>query len=250
MGAPHDYSKAVYAETGYWGTFPLDLPIKVGDVVELEDDGKMKRLDSVLDWPGWPAALPIEHDPVNSNTGWSHSATKSVMASAEGGATTAGGIGATAKVKISFSAVGGFVLEFVSGEYRKFRSVISAQNAVLGLYKNGQWQASHALITEILCVAPATVLMSSARNTSVILSAKATLPSGVTAINLADPQLGFSVTTGNEDVLHTLSREAFPLYHCVRIKKKWWGGKFAELQGVVEQDMDEVFLTSPFDDNV
>lgn len=249
MAAPRDYTKAVYEKCGSWGTFPLDLPLAVGDIIQLNKDGKMSRLDSVLNWPGWPQFMPIDSQTVNAATSWAHHAAKSSAGAIHGGATAGAGVGATAEIKVSFSAVGGFMLDFVSGTYRKFRSVITAQSAVLGLSKNGQWKPEYALITEVTEASPATVLMSAAKDTSVVLSAKAKLPDNLAGINLADPQFGFSVASADSDIYHSVSQEAWPLFHCVRIRRHWWGGKFAELQGSEVTNLDEVFSNSPFEDD-
>ena len=141
------YSKAVYEETGWWGTFPVDIPLEVGDVLEQNQEGRMTRVAKIKTWG---VAFPIDSEPVTAAANWSHHATRTQAATAAGGATAATGVGAEAAIKVSFSEVAGFVLDYVAGKYNRINDVSAAQRAVLGLAKNGQWKPDYVLVTELV----------------------------------------------------------------------------------------------------
>src|SRR5271157_1512886 len=241
------YSKAVYEETGWWGTFPVDIPLEVGDVLEQNQEGRMTRVAKIKTWG---VAFPIDSEPVTAAASWSHHATRTQAATAAGGATAATGVGAEAPIKVSFSEVAGFVLDYVAGKYNRINDVSAAQRAVLGLAKNGQWKPDYVLVTELVEASPATVLVSSARNSSIVLNASIALPDNIPGINLADPKFGFSSTSSTEGVYQSVSAKSYPLYHCIRVRRKWWGGRVAELQAAVKIKLDEAFTDDPFDDHV
>jgi hypothetical protein len=248
--APRTYGKAVHDTTGWWGTFPIDFPMEVGDLVQLDNDGRLIRYGSVLDWPGWREALPRETRAVTSQTTYSLHAGKTVAASASAGATSTLGVGAEGAIQVSFSKAGGFVIDFVGVNYHRFKDVSVALKWVRGAAKSGEWDNKHVLITEVAEANPATVLMSSKENSSVVLSANASLPKNISSLNLSDPKFNFSVSTWDEGVYHQVSTRAFPLYHCIRVRRKWWFfGKDAELQGAAPVNLEEMFIDSPFEDD-
>lgn len=249
MSAPKIYGKAVHEESGWWGTFPLDLPLEAGDVIQLDDDGRITRILNIHDWPGAKDAMPIDSAPVESATGWSRYAAKSREVVASGGVTTAVGAGANAAVKVTFSEAGGFVLEYVGGEYRKLRDVETARRWVLGLAKNGEWNKNYVLVTEVVVARPATVLVSSEKQASIVLSASASLPANVAGINLADPKFGFKESSFDAGIYKSISKVAYPLYHVVKPKKSLFGKWYAELQAGKAIPMDEVFTDNPFEDD-
>ena len=235
---PRAYGKAVHEQSGWWGTFPLDYPVEVGDVVQLDEDGRMIGVRSIFDTPGF--SMPIVVTPVEGAAGWSRHAAKSRLAAASAGASTAVGAGATAAVKVSFSEAGGFVLEDVSGEYRRLQDVDVARKWVLGLAKNGDWNNAYVLVTEIVAASPATVLVSSASESSIVLNGTG-LPADLTGVNLADPQFGFAEASFDEGIYKSVSKRSHPLYHCVRIRRRWWGANNAELQGGSAVSADDAF---------
>lgn len=247
MSPPQTYSKAVYEETGWWGTFPIELPLEVGDIIRQDNEGNMTRIAKIRDWG---IMFPVDSEPVSAVATWSRHASRSRAANLEGGATVATGAGAQAAVKVSFSEVAGFVLDYVSGSFKKLRDVSVAQKAVLGLAKDGQWKSDYVLVTELVEASPATVLVSSAKNSSVVLNASASIPESLVGINLADPKFGFSSSSSTEGVYQSVSAKSSPLYHCIRVRGTWWGGKVAELQGAIEVNMSEAFTDTPFDNHV
>jgi hypothetical protein len=247
MSAPQTYSKAVHEETGWWGTFPIELPLKVGDILQQDSDGGMKRITNIQNLG---LTFPTDSESVTAAASRSRHATRSRATTAEGGVTVATGGGAQAAVKVSFSEVAGFVLDYVAGKYEKLRDVSIAKKTVLGLAKNGQWESNYVLVAELLEASPATVLVSSARNSSIVLSASVDVPDNLATINLADPKLGFSSSSTVEGVYQSVSAKSFPLYHCIKVRRKWWGGRVAELQGGVTVNMDDAFTDNPFDEDV
>ena len=243
------YSEAVREATGWWGTFPLDLPLKVGDIVEMNQEGFIVRVGSLLNWPGWGAAMPIDSEPVTAANSWSRHAAKNCLAAAQGGVAAVDG-SARGAIQVLFSQEAGFLLDYFGGKYLRLRDVTAAKRAVLGLAKNGEWDIKNVLVSEVFEASPATVLVSSARNVRIELSARVTVPADLKAVNLSDPQFSFSVSSADEGVYHSVSKVAYPLYHCIKIRATWFGGHFAELQADGNVNVDDAFTDMPFDDHV
>jgi hypothetical protein len=249
MSLPEIYAKAVHEKSGYWGTFPLDHPLEVGDVIKF-DDGRIMEISNIFNWPGFKDAMPIDRTPVESASSWSRHAAKSREMVASGGATTTVGAGANAEVKVSFSEEGGFVLEYMGGEYTKLRDVEQARKWVLGLAKNGEWNKEYALVTEVVEASLVTVLVSSAQQASIVLSASASVPAELTGVNLADPKFGFKESSSDEGIYKSFSKVAYPLYRIIRIRKNWFiGSPYAELLAGKPIPMDAVFTDNPFGDD-
>jgi len=248
MSAPQTYPNAVHEKTTWWGTFPIEFPLKIGDIVQHDSNGGLSYVSNIQTKLGAGVIFRTESKPVSAAATWSHHASRNRAATVEGGATTATGVGAQAAVKVSFSAIAGFVLDYVAGTYHRLVDVDAAKRAVLGLAKNGQWESNYVLVTEMIEASPATVIASSAQNSSVLLSASVALPDNVAGINLADPKFGFSSSSSTDGVYQSVSAKSFPLYHCIKLRRKWWGGKTAELQAAVSINLDKAFTDDPFED--
>lgn len=244
MDSPKTYSSAVHDQSGWWGTFPVEFPLKVGDIIR---QNKLGFMTFVTNIKNWGLIFPIDSEPVSAANSYSSHASRNLVASAEGGATVVTGAGAKVAVKVSFSEAAGFVLDYVSGKYVRIRDVSEAQEAVLGLAKNGQWKSDYALVTELFEASPATVLVSSAQNSSIVLTATASISENLAGINLADPKLGFSTSSSTEGVYHSVSANSSPLYHCIKVRRNWWGGQVAELQAYASVNMDQAFTDNPFE---
>jgi len=248
VSVARDYAKAVREQAGWWGTYPLDLPLAVGDIVQLDDNGQMIKVGSALDRPGWREALPVETQAVSAGNTWSWHATKSRGGSAEAGASTAAGVSAHGSLKVSFSQVGGFVLSYTSGKYHRLRDVEAAKRRVLAAARDKDWEVRNVLVTEVLEASPATVLVSAEANSSIELSASASLPADVGGVNISDPTLGFSAANEEGSVQQTITQRAFPLYHCIRIHRDWARRLTAELQDVDNPTPVDVFADGPFEE--
>jgi hypothetical protein len=248
MKEAQTYSNAVHEETKWWGTFPIEVPLKIGEIIKQDKEGGMSHVGDIQTKLGAGVIFRIESSPVSAAVTWSHHASRNRAATAEGGATAATGVGAQAAVKVSFSAIAGFVLDYVAGTYHRLVDVDAAKRAVLGLAKNGEWERDYVLVTEMIEASPATVIASSAQNSSILLNASVALPANVGGINLADPKFGFSSSSSTEGVYQSVSARSFPLYHCIKVYRKWWGGRSAELQAVANVNIDKAFTDDPFED--
>jgi hypothetical protein len=240
----------VHEESGWWGTFPLSLPMQVGDIIQFDPVKGIKRVSSVSNLPSWTVAVRVQSDRVQAGERWSRHASKALAANGQAGVSQAGMAGMHGVVEVSFSAEGGFVLEYVSGSYHKLEDVAAAQKAVFALAKIGEWNSEHALVTEVLEATPATVLVSAAQNSKSELRTTATVPVDLSGVNLGDPKFGFSRSSAETGVYGAVSQHSYPLFHCIRIRRKWWGGKFAQLQGADTPPLSEAISDDLLDEDV
>lgn len=244
------YSRLVHETTGWWGWFPPEVPLAVGDYLEISDDGRIDYAGCALDWPGWRNALKIDPTELDAGKTYYRASSREFVGDAAAGATIAAGPGASGSVKLSFSKAGGFVLDYLAGTHHRLHDVAIMKRWILAAVKNGQWDQNWAFVTEVMEAQTATVLVASQKGSSIHLQASAKLPVDLTGINLAAPSLGLSATTWSGDGSTTLCSHANVLFHCVRIRKGHFGKLYAELQGTGPQDPDSAFVDDPFDEDV
>lgn len=181
---------------------------------------------------------------------WQHVTTK--RAADAGAGVKVVGVGADASLTITFSEEAGFLLNLDGTTGSRFESPDTARRWILGAANAGKWEKKAALITEVIRAERTTVLIAEQRGTSFRLQATASLPLDVTAINLADPALHIEYFKESGSGYSTPPIEATPLYHCARIRRRWYGPRYAELQTIKDPDLEDVFVDDPFiegDDN-
>src|SRR4051794_36731622 len=225
MDVPRRYSKLVHDRIGWWATFPVGLPLEVGDFVQMGDNGDIKYLGSVLDWAGWKDGLPVEGFRYQGKDSIRAHASMSRTTHASAGVEVLAGVAeAQGALQIDFAKAAGFVLDFQGAEGRRFKAVITAANWILDTAKNGQWQKDWVLVTEVIGTSSTTALISEEAATSATLSANVVLPGDLAAVNLADPALQLRHAAWSGSGMMSVCEAATPLYHCVRIRRKWWFG--------------------------
>jgi hypothetical protein len=239
------YSQLVHDKTGWWGTYPVPLQLRVGDYVQIDRDGRMSYLGTVFDWPGWAAGLLTEPFAYEGDERfWAH-ATTVAIADGEAGVAFAGG-SAKAAVGVNFSKQSGFVVNLAETSGSRFKSVNTARAWTLGLAKSGHWTKGAVLIVEVIQAASTTALISEESGTRFRLQASASLPVDVPGMSLTDPKLGLSVSVDSGSGYFTVNARATPLYHCVRIRRRWYGRIYGELQSAGEIDPADAFTEEPF----
>ena len=244
-GTMTKYPRLVHDTSTWWGTYPVPQQLRVGDYVQMGKDGQIRYLGSVLDWHGWRDGLPVEPFPYEGKDSyWAHVTTKRA-ADAGAGIETAG-VGADTSLGISFSQTAGFLLNLDGTSGLRFKSVDTARRWILGAAKAGQWEKEAALITEVIRAKRTTALIAEERGTSFRVQATASLPLDVAAINLANPALHAHYFKISGSGYSTPPIEATPLYHCARIRRRWYGARYAELQAITDPNLEDVFIDDPF----
>jgi hypothetical protein len=249
-GIGQSYARLVHDETGWWGAYPPQVAVTVGDYLEFGEDGSVTRLGSSFDWPGWREQFPDECVPASGKETHTYGATRHRGAAAGAGA-TAGTVGVDAAVTLAFSREAGFVLDYQGDLLHRYRAIDAPRAHVLALAKNGDWPPERALVTEVVEAESATVVMSKTSSSTVVLSAQATLPAAVGGLNLADPTLGLTGVTTEGSALISLCERSTPLYHCIRIRRDWLRRYHADLLAAPSTtQLDDAFTDDPFDGDV
>jgi hypothetical protein len=241
------YSQLVHDKIGWWGTYPVPLPLRVGDYVQMNKDGEIKYLGTVRDWPGWADGLPVESFPYKGKERfWAHATTTGAAGAGAGVATPAASVDAS--LAVTFSREAGFLVNLGGTSGRRFKSVDTARKWILGAAKSGQWDKESVLITEVIKAKWTTALIAEERGTRFSLQASASLPVDLAAINLTDPALHLNGSVVSGSGSFTSPTQATPLYHCARIRRRWYGKLYAELQAAAAVDLESVFADDPFGD--
>jgi hypothetical protein len=247
VGIGQKYASLVHDVTDYWGAYLPNVPVSVGDYVEFQSDGAIRRLGTSFDWPGWQQQFPVETQQLDGASTFDSHAKRSHGAEAGGGVTGPGGVGADAAISLSFSAEAGFVLDYQAAALHRYRDIETVRRWLLALAKKGEWEPHQALVTEVIEAGAATVVMSREKSSNVVLHAGASLPSGIGALNLSDPKLGLTVTSTSGSTLISLCKQSTPLFRIVRVRKSWLRRWHAELQAVSDDPHPaEAFSDDPF----
>ena len=208
----------------------------------------MMKLNCALDRPGWRDALPVDAETVTGSATHFAGCRRELVAKGEVQGVSVGGVGAAASVVVSFDRFAGFTLDYVAAKHYRFHDVDKARRWALAAAKDGEWETSWVLVTEVIAADSATVLVSGESSSSVVLDAMAALPTDLTTVNLAEPKLGLSVSKWQGDGFAAVCHAATPMYHCARFRKKWLSGWRGELLGASSVDLNDVFIDDPFEE--
>ena len=116
-----------------------DRDVGVGDVKD--------TIHAAAKLPGWPTGQTLKSDPKKGMETYYAGSSRTVGAQADAGATTAVG-GAHGTIDLTFSEVGGFVLDFVAEAHDYYDDLQPVMRWALAAAKNGHWEPSWVLITE------------------------------------------------------------------------------------------------------
>jgi hypothetical protein len=244
-GLASRYSRLVHQTSGWWGTFPVPQQLRVGDYVQMSEDGEIRYLGSVLNRPEWREGLPTEAFAYKTAERFSAHAT-TTRGGGGGAGVKAAGVGADASLTITFTEKAGFILNIDGTSGSRFRSPDTACSWILGAAKAGEWQEEAALITEVIRAERTTALVAEESGTSFRLETSASVPLDLTVVNLANPALHVDYSRESGSGYSMAQTEATPLYHCARIRRRWYGARYAELQSATDPDLGDVFVDSPF----
>jgi hypothetical protein len=242
------YAKSVKQEADRYGTFPPDITVVVGDVFEMKK-GRLIRIASGSELPGWPTGLQVKSDEKKGKQTYYSGSSRTRGGEASAGVTTAA-VGAQATIELEFSKTGGFVLDYVEQAHYYYGDVQPVMRWALAAAKNGNWEKSWVVITESIKASSATIVVGAKRGHKVQLSATAALPTDVFGVNLADPKLGLTVSSWDNKGFVSLAKAATPMYRCLRIRSNLLTGTHAELLAANEEDVAKAFTEDPFTDDV
>jgi hypothetical protein len=254
MSIGKDFAKAVHGETEYWGTYPPQTPVKVGDHIEFTSDGNNNRLGSSLDWPGWAGAFRIEPVTAAAQAMYAAHANRTVGANAGAGVPeipAAGNVSAKASIKLDFTRSSAFVLDYTGASINRYKSIEELRRWLLELARKGMWQPGHALVTEVVNATSASVVMSQEAASEVVLNASAAVKAAT--VNIADVSLGLTVSATRGATMVSLCQASTPLYRCVAIRKTIFGNFKAEMFGAEapsDAEVESSFTDNPFADDV
>lgn len=239
-----DFSRLVHESTGWRPAYPLVIPIRVGDYFQLSKDGVPVGLGNARNWRGWADALVIDREEIGGSETYNAGCSRKAAATAGGGAAVPGGVGAAATFSLSFARSAGFVLAYDAATRARIRDVPPVQDAILASARAGWWQEDWILVIEVIEAASATLAVATEAGSELDLYAKASIPSGMGGVMIADPQLGWSASSWRGSGYSSICQGGTPLYHCLKLNKGMLGGWSGQL--LEEAKRDELFTGDPF----
>lgn len=237
-----EYNKLVKGSSGWWGAYPLIIPVQVGDYFQLNKEGIPVGLGNVFNWPGWAEALPVDSEPVKGSETYSAGCQRETGATAGAGVQIPGGIGADATISMLFGRSAGFVLAYEAATRSHIREIPAAQRSILSAAKQDWWQEDWILVTDVIAAESATLAVATEANSRLEFYANAKIPAGIINVAIADPKLGWTASSWRGSGYTSVCKPGTPLYRCIKVRKGWFGRWKKELlAGKVYED--------PFTDN-
>jgi hypothetical protein len=147
-----------------------------------------------------------------------------------------------AAIEVSFKRANAILLELRGCRVIRVDDQLQLQERILDRWRDGAWNPKWSVVVEVVAPAATTVLISNGANSSLALSARATLgPSE--PFSLADASLGLQ-TVRNDGVGVELVAKggATPLLKALRLKKRFWQKE----PKVVLEGLDPTLAEDPF----
>jgi len=241
-----EYDRLVFETTGWRGTYPLIIPVQVGDYFQLRDDGVPIQLGNALNWPGWKEAVPVDPKPIEGSATFYSGCQRKTGASAGAGAQIPGGVGVDATLSLSFAHEASFVLAYDAATQTRMRDLMPVQRAILESARSGWWQEDWILVVEVIAAESATLAVATEKGSALELHANAAIPTGIAAVPIAKPSLGWTASSWKGSGYCSICKEGTPMYHCLKLRKSRFRNKWrAEL--LDEYDPADLFTGDPFE---
>jgi hypothetical protein len=209
------YQDEMHKNLGYFATWLPSDPIRLGDIGILEG-GRFRRQGSLEELGIHGAGL---REGIAEDMSYSASAERTTGVSA--GASAAVPV-AKAEFSIKFSRQGGYVFEALGIRSAEFGSRLALAEQILGAHDRGQWQDPWLVVDSVYTAASATIIVSEASSSEIVLKASGNVPIG--SLPLADPKLGLTVTASNGKIVHLVARNNLsPLYSCMKVHNPLFG---------------------------
>ena len=246
-----EYNRLVSDATGWRGTYPMIVTMKVGDYYELGSDDVPRYLGNARNWPGWTDdVLAVESMEFAGSQTHSRACKRHMKASAGAEAEILGGIGAKATFSLEFTHAAGFVLAHSKGKHHRFKDVDSVRKAIVQSARAGWWQRNWILVTEVVAVDSATLVVATETGASIDLHANATIPDAIAEVAIAKPDLGWTASSWRGDGYSSICVAGTPLYHCLRVRRTMLDrllGRDFQPQLLGPRERDKYLTDDPFD---
>jgi hypothetical protein len=241
-----EYNKLVFEATGWRGSYPLIIPVRVGDYFQLRNDGIPIQLGNVFNWPGWKDLVPVDEEFVGGSETFYSGCQRKTGGTAEADLQIPSAIGVQATFSLSFSQEGGFVLAYDSATQSRMRDLLPVQRSILESADARWWQEDWILVVEVIAAQSATLAVATERGSELDLHANADIPTGIAGVAIAKPMLGWTASGWRGSGYVSVCVPGTPLYHCLKLRKGRFTGIWrAELLN--GESSDELFTQNPFE---
>lgn len=215
--AQEQYTDEMKKKFGYYATWNPGVPLKLGDIGIFKDNSftRISDLESL--------EITFEIRPDTTKTPLEHNSQGSVTVTTKVSGTVA------PQGSVLASADAGFVVEFSKENSTLFKAnntttpsikdTIKLGNEIIKLYKEGKWNKSWVIITELVEAENATVIISNSSNGKIELKANANIDAPT--IDIADAKFDFSTQFSRGLETKILSAEGLtPLFKVMGMKTR------------------------------
>ena len=228
MNIARKYAEELRDETNYSPTWFPNVKIEVGAVCRLRNF----QYEQVSDLASKGIPFQTVGGP-GADITYASSGVTSMSLSA-GGATSgaASAVGdAGASAKIGFKKAGGIVFEATGCRSTRIKDLEAIGKKILDKHDAGEWDPDLVVVTEVISAQGATILISSADNASVDVSAHGNAVPSLG--NLAKLAAGLQLSNENSIGVKVMGSELTPLFRASGVKRRFLGS--TEFRGMREE---------------
>ncbi|HWB24807.1 MAG TPA: hypothetical protein VG738_04975 [Chitinophagaceae bacterium] len=239
------YLDHIYSTTlGFRATWDPGLPLKIGDVVKLDDNGVVNVFSS-LDKMGITAE--IRTDETATDLDYSSGSGIDITTKAEGAAPVAGSIlsNADAGFTIQFKTDKSIVFKISGYKTDQIINLGDLEKSLLEKSQRGEWDKQLLIITHLITADTATIIISAQANTSLDLKAKA--DAGTAQLKITNASLGLTVARESGNTIKFIAQGGLtPLYKVMGLKSSLFGKKHLGVRDIAPTLENETFALQEF----
>ncbi|HEY0100634.1 MAG TPA: hypothetical protein VGB76_16935 [Pyrinomonadaceae bacterium] len=219
MNSPEKtYVQEIAKGLGYLGTWLPTVTLQLGDYGVLFDKYKFIRIGNLSDMN-----VPFGIRQGRSRASMQYESNNAVTMSAKVAADlNLPNAPITTKVEFSFSRENAVVFKANKAQSVSIQDQAALGSAVMGLLNNGKWNKKHRIITELVSAASTTIIVASAKSSSLELTAQGDVSS---SLDIANASLGFMATRKAAMAYSDIAVQGLtPMFRTsgVRTTGMWW----------------------------
>ena len=215
------YLDHIYAvSSGYRATWDPDLPVRVGDLVKIDDYGVVNIQGSLTD-------KGIQPDVRISTTamGLDYSSQRGIQVNIKAAGTvpvTGALTNADAGFNIQFGSDKGVIFKLNGYKTQVIANLGDIEAKVLALYRNQAWPDDLLIITNLITADTSTIIISDKGSASLDLKAKANI--NVADLDLTNASLGLSTVQKTGSIVQFVATQGIsPLYKVMGLRCSFLG---------------------------
>lgn len=215
------YLEEIYRKLGYLAVWAPSVPVAVGDVGTIKDT-EYRRVDSLRNLG---ISFQIRQDDTGADYTYSSKGAVSITFKLAGDVPSVGShlVKADAGISIGFTKENAVVFCAAGCKSNQIDNLSSVIKDIEWRYEKGEWPEEHFVVTEVVRADRATIVVSSGRDASLDLRAKADVT--LADLRLANAEAGLDVAHSSNLGFSSVAEGGLtPLFRAGGMKRRLLGG--------------------------